>query len=341
MKIIDNVSLKKYSTMKLGGLGSYLCNVINREDIIEATAWAKVNNLPVIMIGKGSNIIWSDDGFKGLILINKIEGYKATITDQTYEIEVGAGEDWDNVVERSVQAGATGIECLSLIPGTAGATPVQNVGAYGQDISQTLIDLEAYDRSSEKFVTIANEQCGFGYRSSRFKTLDHDRFFISSIRLKLKIANPSPPFYQAIQNYLAENPSKSLTPTTIREIVVYIRTKKLPDPDVIANTGSFFANPIINDRSFEELIKSSPNMIYWKGGDDKYKISAAWLLEEAGFKGFHDQETGMSTWEKQPLVIVNEHAEKTADLIRFKQKIVDAVQQKFNIKLEQEPEMLP
>lgn len=328
--------------MRLGGTAAYVAEIRDRNMLAEAIAWAEKRNLPTMMIGGGSNIIWRDEGFPGLVMVNKIQGYDV---QQEYEnncyVTVGAGEEWDSVVARTVQAGLSGIEALSLIPGTTGATPVQNVGAYGQDISQSLATLEAYDCQQKKLVTIAAQDCKFGYRTSRFKTTDRGRFFITAITLHLQKQNPQPPFYAALQQYFDEHNIHSFTPQIIRDAVIELRNSKLPDPAQVANNGSFFANPIIDEAGLAQLTDAYGAIPNWPAGDSKVKIPAAWLLDKAGFKDYHDKQTGMGTWPAQPLVIINEHAQSTAQLLEFKQKIVDAVQKKFGITLEQEPELLP
>ncbi|HUC87557.1 MAG TPA: UDP-N-acetylmuramate dehydrogenase [Candidatus Binatia bacterium] len=341
MQIQKNIPLAQFSTMRLGGNAAYLIEVNSRQDVSDAVAWAIEQQLPPLMIGGGSNIFWRDEGFNGLVLVNKIMGYKDFEEDElNHYITIGAGEIWDKVVERTVESGLTGIEALSLIPGTTGATPIQNVGAYGQEIAETLVSVEAYDLKAQKFLNLPNEQCGFGYRTSRFKTTDRDRFLITGLVVHLTKSNPEPPFYAALQTYLDTNKIHDYTPATIRQATIAIRQAKLPDPSVVANNGSFFANPIINSNKLAELIDEYPDMPHWLA-DKGAKLPAAWLLEKAGFKDFHDPETGMATWPKQTLVLINEHAKSTSDLLKFKQKIVDAVQTKFGIKLEQEPEMLP
>jgi UDP-N-acetylmuramate dehydrogenase len=344
MNIQTDVPLKDYSTMRLGGTVKYLTEIQSRSEIEEAVNWAIEHQAHPLMIGGGSNIVWRDEGFDGLLLINRIMGYEEQPEDdQNVYITVGAGENWDSVVERSVQSGLTGIEALSLVPGTAGATPIQNVGAYGQEISNTLVSIEAYDLHTRQFLTIPNADCSFGYRTSRFKTTDRDRYFICSITLHLMKQNPMPPFYRALGEYLAtHHKGADYTPEEIRKAVIDIRSHKLPDPAKVANNGSFFANPIINSDTLRQIQDHYPDIPHWATEDPELtKIPAAWLIEQAGFKDHHDAETGMATWPKQPLVLINEKAKSTADLLRFKQKIVDAVQTKFGILLEQEPELLP
>lgn len=343
MNVAQNVSLANYSTMRLGGVADYLADIRSRAELKEAYEWAKARNLPMIMIGGGSNIYWQDDGFRGLVLVNKIMGYEDLAEDaESHYLTIGAGENWDSVVARSVQAGLTGIEALSLIPGTAGGTPIQNVGAYGQRISDVLTSVETFDTLTGQTALIAGPDCGFDYRTSRFKAADKGRYFIVAITLHLFAGNPQPPFYEALQRYFDEHNITERTPQSVREAVIAIRNSKLPDPLRIANNGSFFANPIISAGDAVQLQADFPGIPCWPTEDGQsYKIPAAWLIENVGMKGLHDPDTGMATWENHALVLVNENAKTTADLTAFKQKIVDAVNAKFHITLVQEPEMLP
>jgi UDP-N-acetylmuramate dehydrogenase len=342
MNIQQNVSLKNFSTMRLGGNAAYLTEVTDRHELTEALAWAEENKLPALMIGGGSNIVWKDEGFPGLIIVNKIMRFEEQQEDdENYYVTIGSGENWDSVVARVVEKGMTGIEALSLIPGSAGATPVQNVGAYGQEIASTLVSVEAYDSQTKQFLNIPNVECNFGYRMSRFKSTDRGRFFITAITLHLIHGNPQPPYYRAVEAYLEEHQISDPTPQIVRDAVIAIRQAKLPDPAKIANNGSFFANPIVDQGDFAQLQADFPGIPGWPTEDDHVKIPAAWLIEQAGFKDTHDAETGMGTWATQPLVLVNEHAQSTAQLLQFKQKITDTVNQKFHIQLEQEPELLP
>jgi UDP-N-acetylmuramate dehydrogenase len=337
-----NVSLRDHSTMRLGGAAAYLTEVHNHQELQAAIAFAEQHGVPMIMIGDGSNIVWRDEGFQGLVIVNRIMRFEDFAEDETnHYLTVGAGEDWDSVVARSVQAGLTGIEALSLIPGTAGATPVQNVGAYGQEIAHTLVSVEAYDTAEKRLVNIPATECAFGYRTSRFKTTDKHRFFITAITLHLMRGSMQPPFYASLQTYIKEHGVTDFSPQAIRDAVIDIRTHKLPDPAKVANNGSFFANPIPDEGTLAQLEADHPTMPRWQTDDGRTKLAAAWLVEQVGFKDFHDAETGMGTWPAQSLVLVNEHATSTADLLKFKQKIVDAVKMKFDVTLEQEPELLP
>lgn len=342
MQIRQNVPLADYSTMGLGGPAAHLTEITSPDELTKSLDWAHQHNLSVIMIGDGSNIVWRDQGFEGLVLVNRIMGYEAFDEDETNTyLTIGAGEKWDHVVERSVSAGLTGIEALSMIPGTAGATPIQNVGAYGQEIAQTLTSLEAYDLEAGKFVNIPANQCGFSYRMSRFKSADRGRFFITRLTLHLTKGNPLPPFYGALQSYLDDHDIGDYTPAAIRQAVMAIRAVKLPDPSVVRNNGSFFANPIVTAERYKTLAQQFAGLPHWETAQGDVKLSAAWLIEQAGFADHHDSETGMATWQNHPLVMVNEHARTTADLLKFRQKITDAVQSRFGVDLDQEPELLP
>lgn len=326
--------------MRLGGNAAFLTEVSDRFKVGEAVSWAKERNMPFIMIGIGSNIVWRDEGFPGLVIVNKIARFETFKEDEdNLYLTAGGGEDWDSVVERAVELGYSGIEELSMIPGTAGAAPVQNVGAYGREIKEVLTTVEAYDSQTGTLVTLANTDCRFGYRTSRFNTSDRGRFLITAVTLHLMKRNPEPPFYESLQAYFNANNITKFSPKVIRQAVIAIRTAKLPDPKLVANCGSFFRNPVIAPELFVQLEASYPDIKAWQT-DAGYKISAAWLVERADLKDYHDIETGMATWAKQPLVLVNERAGKTADLLTFRQKIIDTIWQKFGITLEQEPELI-
>lgn len=342
MYILENVPLSAYSTMRLGGVARYVTDINTRSDLTEALAWAEQHQLPVIMIGGGSNIFWKDEGFPGLVMINKIQGFEITGEGMTEQyITAGAGMIWDDLVAQTVERNLSGVEFLSLVPGTVGATPIQNVGAYGQEVKNTIVTIEAYNITARQFVTLRNEDCGFGYRTSRFKTTDRGRFFITSVTFFLTQSNPQPPYYAAIEEYCKAKNISPITPQAGREAVIAIRRAKLPDPALVANNGSFFANPVVDGAQYLQLQSLYPDITHWMVDDSHIKLSAAWLIDQAGFKDFHDPTTGIATWAAQPLVLVNENAKSTQDLLAFKQKIIDAVQTKFGVILQQEPELLP
>jgi UDP-N-acetylmuramate dehydrogenase len=275
-------------------------------------------------------------------MVNGIQRYESfKEDDQNVYITAGSGENWDTVVERTAQAGLTGIEALSLIPGTAGATIVQNVGAYGQEIADTLVTVEVYDTVARDFTTMRAEDCGFGYRTSRFKTVDRGRFYITAITIHLTVGQIQQPLYASLAAYVEANNITDLSPINVRNAVIAIRNRRLPDPTVVKNNGSFFANPIITVDKLTELRVLYPALPAWPYGENQVKIPAAWLIEQAGFKHTHDPTTGIGTWPAQPLVLVNEHAKNTSDLLAFRDQILVAVRDMFGIMLQQEPELMP
>jgi UDP-N-acetylmuramate dehydrogenase len=337
----SNVPLRTLSTMRLGGTATYAVDITTRNELVSTLAWANEQALPALMIGSGSNIVWRDEGFEGLLIVNKIKGIEALSDDDSgVTARIAAGEIWDEAVAWSVNRNLSGIEFLSRIPGMAGAAPVQNIGAYGAELADVLKEVAAYDSHTDTFETILAEGCDFAYRSSRFKAADKGRFVILSITLNLKKENPRPPFYESLEKYLTSQGITEYTPQTIRSAVTEVRKIRLPDPSVVNNNGSFFTNPFVDEPKFKELQAKFPDIKGWPGSDGRVKLAAGWLVEQAGFKETHD-ESGMATWPGNALVLVNERAKTTASLIAFRQKILDKVQEMFGVTLEQEPELLP
>jgi len=337
MQILSNISLADHSTMRLGGTAHFLVEVHTKDELVQAIEWATHRRVPILCIGDGSNIIFQD-GYDGLVVINHITGREVVQEDaHSSTLVIGAGEPWDAVVQWSVELNLSGIEKLSLIPGTAGATPVQNVGAYGAEIADTFVELEAYDLQANRFVTISRDECHFGYRTSIFKSLTDRRYIITSMTLKLSKQPPQPPFYETLSRYLDEHHITTYTPQTIRDAVIAIRRSKLPDPAAIANTGSFFKNPLVSQEVLESLQQRFDQVPHWPAGS-RVKLSAGWLISQAGLKDYAAH--GMKLYEHNALVFVNDHAKSYADLVAFKQEVIDRVEKALGITLEQEPELV-
>ncbi|HVI69771.1 MAG TPA: UDP-N-acetylmuramate dehydrogenase [Magnetospirillaceae bacterium] len=338
MQIQTDVSLKDYSTMRLGGVAKALAIVESKQDLHDAVQWARERHLPVLPLGGGSNVIFSD-GYAGLVIVNRITGYDVVADNPTSTtIRVGAGETWDSVVERSVQANLHGIELLSAIPGTAGASPVQNVGAYGASISQTFIELDAYDSTTETFVTFDKEACKFSYRNSAFKLPENKRFIIANLTFRLLKTKATPPFYPGLQEYFDQHTITDYTPQHVREAVIAVRARKLPDPKKVANTGSFFINPILLPEEAQKILANFPDAPHWELNSGRIKFSAGWLIEHAGLRGYSAH--GMKTYEHHALVLINDSAKSYEDLLAFKNEIVAKVEAMYGITLRQEPELL-
>jgi UDP-N-acetylmuramate dehydrogenase len=333
MKIRENIPIASLTTMRLGGAARYVIDIETEEDVPQAYAFADDKRLPVYVLGHGSNIIGRDKGFNGVILINHLRGMGVDDKEIDGRIRLYAysGELLDDFVKYSTQLGFSGIEALSAVPGTVGAAPVQNVGAYGQDISQTLVSVRAYDVLLEEFVEIARTDMDLSYRHSIFnsgKTVG--RYFITKIVVELKRGNLKPPFYNSLQKYLNDNNITDYSPESIRLAVRAVRESKLPDPETIASAGSFFKNVYL--QTPEEIARAQAAGIpVWDGG----KIPSGWLVENAGLKGvvLH----GMRVSDKASLVLINENAQSYADLAAARREIIETVKQKFGYTLEQEP----
>lgn len=328
MKIRENISISTLTTMRLGGPARYVVEVEKPEEIPEAYNFAKSKNLPTFILGGGANTIGHDEGFDGVIIKSNLKG----IIENNNQITAMSGEEWDAVVTYACERGLTGIEALSKIPGLTGAAPVQNIGAYGQDISQTLVSIEVYDTLDNTFKTLTKDDLQFSYRKSILNTTAKNRHFVISITLELKPGAMSRPFYNSIEKYITENNCNDFSPAGIREIVSKIRADKLPDPKEKASAGSFFKNVYLTE---EEATKAEAKGYPVYRGHDGLKINSGWLIEQAGFS---DQLIhGMRINKKAALVLINESAKSYADLAAARQEIVDKIQTKFGYQLEQEP----
>ena len=336
MEIHADIPLKNYVTMRLGGNARFMTDIHSSAEVAQIVQKAAAQNLHMYVLGGGSNTVVRDEGFDGLVLRNRIPGFEVvadTASDTT--IKIGAGEDWDSVVKRTVDMNLIGIECLSAIPGTAGAAPVQNIGAYGQEVAETLVSLEAYDIQDGQHVTLTNEQCGFSYRHSIFRGESAGRYIITSITLRLYKAAPQPPFYKAVQDYLDTNNVTLYTAKALRDAVMAIRKEKLPDPKERPNNGSFFKNAIVEDWQLSDLRAQYPDVPTYDMPDGRFKVPTGWLIEQTGLKGqlLH----GMRVHDKNALVLINESAASYADLAAARDEIIGAVRDTFRIIIEQEP----
>lgn len=340
MQLLRNEPLAKYTTMNIGGPANFLSDAENKIELQNTIRWAQSHNMPILTIGGGSNTIFTDEGFNGMVIINKIPGFETLENDDEHAVvRVGAGENWDKTVEKTTQMGLSGIEALSLIPGTAGAAPVQNIGAYGQELADTFVELEAYDFNTSTYTTLSKEACGFGYRTSIFKNAKPRRYVIASITLRLSKQWMTPPLYQSLQDYVSERGVDELSPANIRSAVIDIRNSKLPSPKELPNSGSFFKSAVVPMDKFKQIREKFAGAPGYDLGDGSVKIPAGWLVEMAGFKGRKD-DNGMGVYEKHALVVVNYSAKQYSDLQNFTDKIVSEVNAKFGIQLEREPEVI-
>ena len=334
MKLLNDHSLQDLNTFKIDVKAKYFAEIVSVQELLELLAdnsWIKEKKF---VLGGGSNILFTKN-FNGLVIKNSIPGIKVIEENSdSVVIEAGAGVNWDDLVKYCVDKNIGGIENLSFIPGTAGAAPMQNIGAYGQELSDTFQSLEAASVNSLKLRTFVKNECKFAYRSSIFKQELKNDFIITSVKLKLK-KNPSVKSdYVDIRQYLKEDKISSPTLSDIRKIIIKIRKNKLPDPLVIGNAGSFFKNPIVDIKRFE-LIKAQHNdVVAFNVDDNSVKIAAGWLIEKCGWKGKRVGSVG--TYSRHSLIIVNHNDATGAEVLEFAMRIKEEVESKFGIILKEE-----
>ena len=340
IKVKKSMPLKELTTFKVGGLATYYIEVKDKEELTKAINFAREKSLEVFMLGSGSNILFSDSGFKGLVI--KYIAKRITFEDKKHYsfVNADAGVNWDDLVVKTVNKRLQGIECLSGIPGNVGAAPIQNIGAYGQELRDVFMELTAYDFRKKRFIKFDRADCKFAYRDSVFKNkANRGRFMISEITIKLNKDSPPQITYQSLINYLKEknNPQPSLSEA--REAVLTIRGRKLENPNVIGNAGSFFKNPVVEKKVLKELQKKYPEIQYYPENIRKVKLLAGWLIENAGWKGKKYKNAQVS--EKHALVITNPGGKASAqDVIELAKKISDDVYKKFKVKLEPEVQFI-
>ncbi|HEY6736573.1 MAG TPA: UDP-N-acetylmuramate dehydrogenase [Candidatus Saccharimonadia bacterium] len=329
------VRLAGYTTIRIGGPADALVVVRTAAELEAACRWAAEQHLPVVVLGEGSNMVVSDEPLHILALKLELPGFEVLDEDaHGVTLRVGGGEHWDDVVRRTVEHGWCGLEALSMIPGTAGAAPVQNAGAYGQETADTLVELEAYDLRAGDFITFSKAHCSFSYRSSRFREADAGRYVITSVTFRLRKGRPAAPTYKPLVKYLADHQIEQPSVAQIREAVMAVRRRILPDPSVVPNAGSFFKNPIISAEQFHELEQDHENVVSFPYGEN-FKISAGWLLDQCGFKG--SEHFGLKIWEHHALVITNPQGADFEHLMKLVKLMQDTVKRRFGIELEQEP----
>ncbi|MBR3157160.1 UDP-N-acetylmuramate dehydrogenase [Candidatus Saccharibacteria bacterium] len=328
MRVNENILISSLTTMRLGGPARYVLEVETPRDVADAFGFAAQYRLPTFILGYGANTIGHDEGFSGVIIINRMRGISETDTG----IKVMGGEYWDNVVAYACDRGLTGIEALSKIPGLAGAAPVQNIGAYGQQISDVLESIDVYDSSTQTFKTLTQSDLNFSYRQSILNTTERNRYFVISLNLNLKPGQMLRPFYNSIERYISDHNCTDFSPNGVRTIVSAIRADKLPDPLVKPSAGSFFKNIYLSNKD-AEIAEDKGYPVH--RGNDGNKINSGWLIEQAGFKGklLH----GFRVNDKACLVLINESARSYNDLVKARSEITGKVYDKFGYWLDQEP----
>ena len=331
-----SADLSAYTTLRLGGRAGRLVTATNEDEIVKTVREAD----PVLVLAGGSNVVISDAGFPGTVVLIRSRGRTVSAEDAAgLTLTVAAGEPWDEVVASTVAAGWSGLECLSGVPGSAGATPIQNVGAYGQEVAETISAVRVYDRHTDEVVTLSPAECGFAYRTSIFKR--RDRWVVLSVDFRLTRSSRSQPIRYAELARALDVPLGAQAPLTeVREAVLTLRAGKgmvldPDDPDTYS-VGSFFTNPVLDAAAFEALSARAGEPPAWPGPDGVMKVSAAWLIERAGFtKGYAGQGVSIST--KHTLALTNRGSGSTSALLDLAREIRDGVRGRFGVTLHPEP----
>lgn len=336
--ITEKVPLAPMTTLGVGGPARYFTECRTESDVIAAVDFAKAKGIDLFVLGGGSNLLVSDAGFNGLVA--KIDLLGITTSEDGF-IEAAAGEDWDAFVKFAVENGFAGLECMSGIPGKIGGTPVQNVGAYGQEVAETIVKVRCYDRQTMEIVELSNDECGFSYRKSIFNSEARDRYIVLSVTFQLTAGGkPQLKYKELIDHFQDATPTIS----DVREAVIAIRRRKSMviesgDPNS-RSAGSFFKNPIVSADVYNALAATSETTVpHFLAGDSRVKIPAAWLIEQSGFhKGFRFGNAGISS--NHSLAIINRGGAAAGEIVGLMKAIQTDVSKKFGIDLLPEPVFL-
>ena len=334
MQIQENISLKKYNTFGMDVLARYFYAFSTVDQMQEIGASDTFKHYPVLVLGGGSNMLLTTN-FEGLVIKNEIPDIELiTEDDEYYFVKVGAGGDWPEFVLYCLEKSYAGVENLALIPGKVGASPMQNIGAYGVEMKDVFHSLEAIHIYDLNLVTFYNADCELGYRESIFKNKFKNQFVITSVTFRLNKVPVYKTAYGAIEDALQEMKVDTLSIQNIAQAVMRIRNSKLPNPTVLGNAGSFFKNPEIDAVQFDSLKNYYPNISGYKTEGGKIKIAAGWLIEQAGWKGFRQGDAGCH--DKQALVLVNHGKATGTEIFELSEKIISSVHDKFGIFLHRE-----
>ncbi len=331
--LIENASLANRNTLRVAARAKLLAEIRDASKLPELLDFPAVRNDRLLVLGEGSNVLFTGD-FDGTVLAMETRGVQVESDGDSARIAVAAGERWDDFVRWTLGQGYAGLENLILIPGTVGAAPIQNIGAYGCEVAEFIESVEAWDIRERRVVTLDHATCAFAYRDSLFKH-EPGRYIVTAVRFMLPRSRPLRTDYAGINEQLARMGVDKPAPFHVAEAVVHLRTSKLPDPSVIGNAGSFFKNPIVDATLAESLKREHPGLPAWPQPDGRCKLSAAWMIESAGFKGLREGDAGISN--RHALVLVNHGKATGPQLWALAQKVMLGVQQKFGVQLEPEP----
>jgi UDP-N-acetylmuramate dehydrogenase len=334
--VLRDASLDTHNTFRVPARATRYVELREAGALPELLARRELKSMPLLALGEGSNLLFTRD-FDGLVLHVATSGLNLLKDGTIARVRVAAGEHWDSFVRWSLEQGFAGLENLTLIPGTVGAAPIQNIGAYGVEVREFVAAVEAWDVKREEFVQLDNAACGFGYRDSVFKR-EPGRFVITAVDFDLPRQRPLTLDYAGVREELDSMCVKTPQPADVSLAVETLRRRKLPDPAITGNAGSFFKNPVLPAERTDELLRAHPKLPTYQSSDGQTKISAAWLIEACGFKGVRDGDVGVS--DKHSLVLVNYGHATGAQVWQLAVRIRDAVSARFGVTLEPEPIIL-
>ncbi|MDN3587887.1 UDP-N-acetylmuramate dehydrogenase [Pedobacter aquatilis] len=337
LQIQENISLKPYNTFGIDVKANYFAEIFEVEDLKELFKSEIISTQKILIIGGGSNMLFTKD-YDGLVIKISIKGIKSTENGSQILVTAGGGVVWNDFVNYCVEHNFAGVENLSLIPGTVGASPIQNIGAYGVELKDVFESCEAFEIKTGEIKTFKFNDCHFGYRESVFKGELKGQYIITSVTFKLKTEANVNTSYGAIEAELHKRGIEKPGIADVSAAVSHIRVSKLPDPSTIGNAGSFFKNPVIEKYEFADIVAKTPDVVHYPTADGKIKLAAGWLIEQCGWKGKIHGQTG--TWKNQALVLVNHGNATGSEVYNFSEQIIDSVKSTFGVTLEREVNIL-
>jgi UDP-N-acetylmuramate dehydrogenase len=335
--IEQQIGLGAFTTMFVGGPARFFVRITTKRDLEEVFQFIHEKSLPYFILGSGSNIIFPDEGFDGMVLKMEIGGMTFFDKGSAVEVTVGAGVVWDDFVAEATTRGLHGIANLSLIPGTVGAAPVQNIGAYGVEVKDIISYVEAFDVKTQTYKIFSRDECHFAYRKSIFKTNEGKRYIVTSVTFELPKEGKVAAEYESLLNRLREEGLQNPSVQDIRKTVIAIRTEKLPYDGTLGSVGSFFKNPVVRNEHFERIKKTFPHTPYFPATEGSVKIPAGWIIDNVcNMRGVRKGRVG--TYDKQALVIVNYGGASATEVKKFAEEIMCCVKEKTGIIFEREAE---
>lgn len=335
MQIEENQPLQQYNSFGFAILARYFVEVDSEEKLILALQWARDKSIPVFILGGGSNIVFTRH-VEGLVIHIGIVHYQTrSISNGKVEVTAGAGMVWHELVAKTLSEGLFGLESLALIPGYAGAAPIQNIGAYGTEVCDSLINVETIDKRSGKRRTLRSEQCHFGYRDSIFKSAEGSNLIVTAITLQLDVNDQPVVRYQALKDAVADAGITTAYAKDIFNLVCQIRRAKLPDPEQLGNAGSFFKNPVITRQQLDSISAQFADIPSFEQPNGLFKVPAAWLIDRAGWKGYRNSHVGVH--DQQALVLINHNNGNGQQIALLADEIKSDIHRRFNVLLEREP----